>query len=1406
MAVKRTGKILDAGKRESIKRHLETPQTIIKEANQCKGIVEAQKINNKEDISKIDEWNVEIEAKLEIAGKEVTRLKQWLAHAERSEKFVAQEELFKLEMEMHEKKLKMQAELCVSKKNPETVECETSDIRVAKLPKLVISKFDGSFKDWPRFWGQFSEAIDKSSIAPISKLTYLLELLEPKVKRSVEALPFTAEGYNRAKAILEDKYGKQSEIVKCYVKEIVELPYITCANPRKIAEFYEKLFHSVQALETIGKLDLISGNVSMTLDKLSGIRGDLVRTDLEWETWDFRNLTEALKQWVKRNPISVNERDEPNRKKLFHTRDGDFKPRGCVYCGDVGHKANQCMKITDVKARKGILAKNGLCFNCATKKHRASECSSKMSCGHCSRRHHTSICEQKNYKSQDNAKLMTDGVSGDGIFPIVVVKINGFKCRALIDSGAGSSYVSAKLIETVKIKPRETKRQRIDMLMNSKTALMEIFDAKISSIDGNFELDAKLTKVSKRELLTINNPEYDVLIARYQHLNAVRMDDNDTKDKLPIHVILGISEYTRIKTCSKPLVGGPGEPVAEQTKFGWSIMSPGAEFDKGTMLFTQTSRADFEDLCRLDILGLADTPEDQDTVYEDFKERLERDPAGWYETSLPWKLNHPDLPTNEAGSKRRLANLVKRLERNGTYEQYDEIIQDQLKQGVIETAPPNPTKKEFYIPHKGVAKQDAESTKLRIVYDASAKASNTQPSLNDCLNPGPTLQSLLWSILVRARFLPVLLTGDLEKAFLQIRIKEEECDALRFHWKSPGRDDTVVYRFTRALLGLTCSPFLLGGVLNEHLKSWKERYPHPVEELQKGLYVDDLMTGGTTTTEVREKKTKAVEIFEDATFKLHKWHSNVETLECDERNSKENAIYDYQSTFAKQQLGPRHVATKLFGLPWNKKEDTLSVDTANKEPATTKRSALSQLASVYDPLGLISPTTLLGKVLCRKMCEAHHSWDTELPVEIAKQWRDWCLQLPQRFEIPRSLVPRQQPIKAITLHAFDEASKKGVSAAVYAVVEQDQATTRGLVCAKARLAKQNLTIPRLELVAGHIAVNLVTNVEAAIGVEKATEVHCWLDSTVALYWINGRGEYRQFVANRVKKIREHERVIWHHVTTDQNPTDLGSRGGYVTNNELWQHGPSWLSDKTKWPPEIALKPSKETTDELKHTRQVHALVTASPQRDEFDELLESYRLREVLRIGAWIQRFIRNCRNPSAEREYGPLKTNEIEHQNDLVDQTCTARSRQKRGLIEGVKELLNLQPNDTGVLECRRRIAGQYPIFLPEKSEFTRKVVEQARLTTLHGGVASTMARVRERYWVPKLRRMVKKARSDCFGCVKFRSQAYQKPPPGNLPATRTEGSAPFQVLGVDFAGPIRYQSKTRAQKRHIWCYTVVV
>ena len=255
-------------------------------------------------------------------------------------------------------------------------------------------------------------------------------------------------------------------------------------------------------------------------------------------------------------------------------------------------------------------------------------------------------------------------------------------------------------------------------------------------------------------------------------------------------------------------------------------MSPGQEFDHNCMMLTQTSHTDYEELCRLDVLGLADTAEhDQQMVYNEFKEQLIRSKEGWYETGLPWRGNHPLLPPNKQGSLRRLSNLTRKLERQGITAEYEQIIKDQKDQGIIEPAPAEPMGQEFYIPHKPVIRAEVESTKLRVVYDASARANPNAPSLNECLYPGPALQNKLWDVLVRQRFYPVALCGDLQKAFLQIRIKEQERDALRFHWRINEHSDVETYRFTRALFGLTSSPFLLGGVIEQHLESWEDKMP-----------------------------------------------------------------------------------------------------------------------------------------------------------------------------------------------------------------------------------------------------------------------------------------------------------------------------------------------------------------------------------------------------------------------------------------------------------------------------------------------------------------------------------------------------------------------------------------------------
>ena len=198
--------------------------------------------------------------------------------------------------------------------------------------------------------------------------------------------------------------------------------------------------------------------------------------------------------------------------------------------------------------------------------------------------------------------------------------------------------------------------------MSSKAARLEVYDLELQFVDHQYSLSVKATKVNKTELLSIDNPNYRTLIEKYSHLKGVHVNDDDTKASLPVHVVLGSGEYARIKTETKPRIGRENDPVAELTKFGWFLMSSGKEFDKNIKLFTQTGQSDYEELCKLDVLGLLDKADhDQAMVYEEFKEQLTRSQEGWYETTLTWKANHSPRPSNNEGSLKRLKNLTIKL-------------------------------------------------------------------------------------------------------------------------------------------------------------------------------------------------------------------------------------------------------------------------------------------------------------------------------------------------------------------------------------------------------------------------------------------------------------------------------------------------------------------------------------------------------------------------------------------------------------------------------------------------------------------------------------------------------------------------------------------------------------------------
>ena len=234
-----------------------------------------------------------------------------------------------------------------------------------------------------------------------------------------------------------------------------------------------------------------------------------------------------------------------------------------------------------------------------------------------------------------------------------------------------------------------------------------------------------------------------------------------------------------------------------------------------------------------------------------------------------------------------------------------------------------------------------------------------------------------------------MVSADIRQAFLQIRVRENERDALRFHWRRSEMDVVETFRFARVLFGLAPSPYLLEGVLESHLDAWADRYPDEVALLRRSMYVDDLLTGGRTVQKVQTRREIAREILHDATFELHKWNSNIPQLE-DDASPEDHR----EQSYAKQQLMVKSSETKLLGLKWDKRKDTLAATFPDDEVQKTKRGVLSKLVKVYDPLGLVSPVTLEGKQIYRDVCDAKTSWDVNLDGKLLERWVKWERSLP----------------------------------------------------------------------------------------------------------------------------------------------------------------------------------------------------------------------------------------------------------------------------------------------------------------------------------------------------------------------------------------------------------------------------
>ena len=215
-------------------------------------------------------------------------------------------------------------------------------------------------------------------------------------------------------------------------------------------------------------------------------------------------------------------------------------------------------------------------------------------------------------------------------------------------------------------------------------------------------------------------------------------------------------------------------------------------------------------------------------------------------------------------------------------------------------------------------------------------------------------------MLIRCRLKPVSLTGDLKQAFLQVRINENDCDSLRFHLiKNSKRLKTVILQFTRLMFGLSPSSFVIEGTIKYHLERYEKDQPETIMELNQSMHIGDVIGEGDNMEPAKKFKENIVKMFNEAG--LHKWRSNVAELQQEENVSQ----IETDETYVKQQLSKGDTKETILGISWNKQDDQLEVKFPQRQTEAAKRGVLKYLATVYEPISLISPTLVRGKMIFR---------------------------------------------------------------------------------------------------------------------------------------------------------------------------------------------------------------------------------------------------------------------------------------------------------------------------------------------------------------------------------------------------------------------------------------------------------
>lgn len=598
------------------------------------------------------------------------------------------------------------------------------------------------------------------------------------------------------------------------------------------------------------------------------------------------------------------------------------------------------------------------------------------------------------------------------------------------------------------------------------------------------------------------------------------------------------------------------------------------------------------------------------------------------------------------------------------------------------------------------------------------------------------------------------------------------------------------------------SPALLNAVLRTHLDNDES---HIAKQIARNIYVDNLACGTHTDATAIEHYHCTNKIIEAAGFKLRSWSSNSEQLRD---LAKTDGV-----------LLPDPVAPVL-GMRWDTQQDSLAY---KKYDATcpaeiTKREVVKRVSTLYDPLGLLAPTYVKGKIFIQTLWKENNAWDQPLSEPLRQTWNIIERQLAKAAElrVPQQYNPDLQPGEPAELHCFVDASTKAYGAAVY--LRQGDKT--GLMITKNRVAPiKELTLPRLELMAALLRARLTKFVQHALtGEININERVLWSDSQIVLSWLQSQQRLPAFVRNRVTEIQSVQFDANKYCPTAQNPADLLTRGidsDTLQGTELWWHGPTWLKHGD-WPiSQLCDSPIDGDYREPAPTESVHMVKTDTPAQG-ISTLLAAEDFRSLLslqRVTARILRFIHNMRHPQSRLMDDLISAAELSQANKVwiqsIQRSCYDKELKDLQAAQDnpLARQLRLFLDEDCIIRCGGRLhnapindSAKFPVLLPPSHPYTHLLIMDAHERTIHSGLGATVTLLRHTYWIPKIRIIVRSILRKCFLCKRLSGPAYQPVLRAPLPEYRLHKAPPFTVTGVDFTGELHV--KTDGPTTHTKCY----